>query len=146
MSKDGEGTRASVPLEGDADTDVIVLGVGTSGEDVSGQLLDAGLDVVGIEDALMGGECPYPACLPSKIMTRAAKALREARRVNGVAGEARDDAGVVLMTAQGEYLEGHRGPAKHEQHSPDPQWLPSPELDQRPEDESGRRGGASLWC
>lgn len=88
MSKDREGTRASVAFEGDADTDVIVLGVGTSGEDVSLQLLDAGLDVVGIEDSLVGGECPYWACLPSKIMTRAAKALREARRVSGMAGEA----------------------------------------------------------
>lgn len=50
----------------DADADVIVLGVGTAGEDVSLQLLDAGLDVIGIEENLIGGECPYWACLPSK--------------------------------------------------------------------------------
>ena len=39
--------------------DVVVLGVGTCGEDLSLQLLGAGLDVVGIEAALVGGECPY---------------------------------------------------------------------------------------
>jgi pyruvate/2-oxoglutarate dehydrogenase complex dihydrolipoamide dehydrogenase (E3) component len=72
----------------DADTDVIVLGVGTAGEDLSLQLLDAGLDVIGIEPNLVGGECPYWACLPSKIMTRASKVVREARRVGGMAGEA----------------------------------------------------------
>jgi len=54
------------------DTDVIVLGVGTSGEDLSLRLLGAGLKVVGIEAALVGGECPYWACLPSKMMIRAA--------------------------------------------------------------------------
>lgn len=73
-------------VEGDAD--VIVLGVGTSGEDLSLQLLDAGLEVTGIEPALVGGECPYWACLPSKMMIRAANALQEARRVDGMAGHA----------------------------------------------------------
>lgn len=71
----------------DADADVIVLGVGTCGEDLSLQLLDAGLDVIGIEENLVGGECPYWACLPSKMMVRAAKALREARGVDDVAGD-----------------------------------------------------------
>ncbi len=66
--------------------DVIVLGVGTCGEDLSLRLLDAGLSVVGIEAALVGGECAYWACIPSKMMIRAANALQEARRVNGMAG------------------------------------------------------------
>lgn len=69
-----------------ADVDVIVLGVGTSGEDLSLRLLGAGLTVVGIEASLVGGECPYWACLPSKMMIRAANALQEARRVDGLAG------------------------------------------------------------
>jgi pyruvate/2-oxoglutarate dehydrogenase complex dihydrolipoamide dehydrogenase (E3) component len=73
---------------GNADADVIVLGVGTAGEDLSLQLLDAGLDVIGIEPNLVGGECPYWACLPSKIMTRAAQAVKEARRIGGMAGDA----------------------------------------------------------
>ncbi|MFO7663430.1 MAG: NAD(P)/FAD-dependent oxidoreductase [Chloroflexota bacterium] len=72
----------------DAEFDVIVLGVGTCGEDLSLRLLDAGLEVLGIEAALVGGECAYWACLPSKMMIRAANALQEARRVAGVAGQA----------------------------------------------------------
>lgn len=71
-----------------ADADVVVLGVGTSGEDLSLQLLDAGLDVVGVEASLVGGECAYWACIPSKIMIRAGNALQEARRVEGLAGRA----------------------------------------------------------
>jgi pyruvate/2-oxoglutarate dehydrogenase complex dihydrolipoamide dehydrogenase (E3) component len=70
------------------EVDVVVVGVGTSGEDLSLRLLRAGLDVVGIEAALVGGECPYWACIPSKIMVRASNLLKEARRVNGVAGQA----------------------------------------------------------
>lgn len=70
------------------DVDVVVLGVGTCGEDLSLRLLGAGLSVVGIEAALVGGECAYWACLPTKMMIRAANVLQEARRVNGVAGRA----------------------------------------------------------
>ena len=69
------------------DADVIVLGVGTAGEDISLQLLDAGLDVVGIEANLVGGECPYWACLPSKLMVRMAKAIKEARWIGEVAAD-----------------------------------------------------------
>lgn len=68
------------------EVDVVVLGVGTCGEDLSLRLLDAGLDVVGIEAALVGGECAYWAFLPSKLMIRAANLLQEARRVEGMAG------------------------------------------------------------
>lgn len=70
------------------ETDVIVLGVGTCGEDLALRLLGAGLSVVGIEAALVGGECAYWACLPSKLMIRAANVLQEARRVDGIAGTA----------------------------------------------------------
>jgi pyruvate/2-oxoglutarate dehydrogenase complex dihydrolipoamide dehydrogenase (E3) component len=73
----------------DGDTDVIMLGVGTSGEDLSLQLLDAGLDVVGIEASLVGGTCPFYGCLPSKMMVRAANLLKESARVNGMSGQAR---------------------------------------------------------
>jgi ribulose 1,5-bisphosphate synthetase/thiazole synthase len=62
---------------GETNVDVVVLGVGTSGEDLSLQLLDAGLKVVGIESALVGGECAYWACLPSKMMIRASNVLQE---------------------------------------------------------------------
>ncbi len=69
-----------------SDTDVVVLGVGTSGEDLSLQLLDAGLEVTGIEERLVGGECPFWACLPSKRMIRMGNLLAEARRADGAAG------------------------------------------------------------
>lgn len=68
------------------DTDVIVLGIGTCGEDVSLRLLAAGLDVVGVEPRLIGGECPYFACLPTKSMVRSANLLQEARRADGLVG------------------------------------------------------------
>jgi pyruvate/2-oxoglutarate dehydrogenase complex dihydrolipoamide dehydrogenase (E3) component len=69
------------------EVDVVVIGVGTAGEDLALQLLDAGLEVAGIEPQLVGGECPYWACIPSKMAIRASNLLAEARRVNGVAGQ-----------------------------------------------------------
>jgi pyruvate/2-oxoglutarate dehydrogenase complex dihydrolipoamide dehydrogenase (E3) component len=66
--------------------DVVVLGLGPGGEDVAGNLATAGLSVVGIEAGLVGGECPYWGCIPSKMMIRAAHLLAEARRIPGLAG------------------------------------------------------------
>lgn len=67
--------------------DAVVIGMGVGGEEVAGRLAEAGLDVVGIERELVGGECPYWACIPSKMMIRAANLLAEARRIGGMAGE-----------------------------------------------------------
>ena len=67
--------------------DIIVIGMGPAGESVAGQLAEAGLDVVGIEAELVGGECPYWGCVPSKMMIRAAHLLAEARRIPGMAGK-----------------------------------------------------------
>src|SRR5687768_790815 len=69
------------------DVDVVVLGLGPGGEEVAGRLAEAGLSVVGIEQGLVGGECPYWACVPTKMMVRAAGLLAEARRTPGLAGE-----------------------------------------------------------
>jgi len=66
--------------------DAIVIGMGPGGEDVAGRLAEAGLHVVGIEKQLVGGECPYWGCVPSKMIIRAADLLAEARRIPGVAG------------------------------------------------------------
>jgi pyruvate/2-oxoglutarate dehydrogenase complex dihydrolipoamide dehydrogenase (E3) component len=66
--------------------DVVVLGMGPGGEDLAGRLAEAGLDVVGIDAELLGGECPYWGCIPSKMMIRAGNLLAEARRVPGMAG------------------------------------------------------------
>jgi pyruvate/2-oxoglutarate dehydrogenase complex dihydrolipoamide dehydrogenase (E3) component len=88
MSNTKRGTKGEMAVHGEVEFDVIVLGVGTCGEDLSLRLLGAGLEVVGIEAALVGGECAYWACLPSKMMIRAANVLQEARRVGGMAGQA----------------------------------------------------------
>ena len=66
--------------------DAVVIGMGPGGEEVAGRLAEAGLDVVGIEKQLLGGECPYWGCVPSKMMIRAANLLAEARRIPGLAG------------------------------------------------------------
>jgi pyruvate/2-oxoglutarate dehydrogenase complex dihydrolipoamide dehydrogenase (E3) component len=68
--------------------DVIVIGLGVGGEAVAGSLADAGLDVLGIEQNLVGGECPYWGCIPSKMMLRAAGSLAEVSRVDRLAGAA----------------------------------------------------------
>ncbi|HEY0492685.1 MAG TPA: NAD(P)/FAD-dependent oxidoreductase [Candidatus Dormibacteraeota bacterium] len=66
--------------------DVIVVGLGVGGEAVANDLAKAGLQVIGVEKLLVGGECPYWGCIPTKMMTRAAGLLAEARRIPGVAG------------------------------------------------------------
>jgi len=69
-------------------TDVVVLGLGPGGEHVAGRLAEAGLDVVAVDGGLVGGECPYWGCIPSKMMVRAADLLAEAGRVGSMAGSA----------------------------------------------------------
>lgn len=66
--------------------DVVVLGMGVGGEAVAGSLAEAGLSVVGVESNLLGGECPYWACIPSKMMLRAGEVITETRRVPELAG------------------------------------------------------------
>lgn len=70
------------------EVDVVVLGLGPGGEYAAGKLAEAGLDVVGVERDLVGGECPFYGCIPSKMMIRAANTLAEARRVDRLAGSA----------------------------------------------------------
>src|SRR5919199_4469894 len=74
------------------EVDVVVLGLGPGGEATANKLAAAGLDVVAIDKHLVGGECPYYGCIPSKMMIRAADLLAEARRVPELAGSATTDA------------------------------------------------------
>src|ERR1700689_5391458 len=60
--------------------------MGPGGEDVAEKLAAAGLSVAAVEAHLVGGECPYWGCVPSKMMIRAADLLAEARRIPGMAG------------------------------------------------------------
>jgi pyruvate/2-oxoglutarate dehydrogenase complex dihydrolipoamide dehydrogenase (E3) component len=68
------------------EVDVVVLGMGPGGEDAAERLAVAGLSVAGVEARLVGGECPYWGCVPSKMMIRAANLLAEGRRIPGLAG------------------------------------------------------------
>ena len=65
--------------------DVIVIGAGAPGEVIAGRLGQAGLEVAIVEERLVGGECSFYACMPSKALLRPVELAAEARRVPGVA-------------------------------------------------------------
>src|SRR6266705_2115908 len=83
--------RGGEMTDRERDVDVVVIGMGPGGEHAAGSLAEAGLAVAGVEKRLVGGECPYWGCIPSKMMVRAGNALAEAARIPRLAGRATVD-------------------------------------------------------
>ncbi|MET1034998.1 MAG: NAD(P)/FAD-dependent oxidoreductase [Arthrobacter sp.] len=73
-------------MAGPEEFDVVVLGMGPGGEVAASRLIDAGLNVAVVERELIGGECAYWACVPSKTLLRPAEVRSEADRAAGVRG------------------------------------------------------------
>ena len=82
------------------DCDVVVLGLGPGGEHAARKLGEAGLDVVGVDEALVGGECPFWGCTPSKLMVRPADLIAEVHRAGPLAGDARIQRDWSLVAAR----------------------------------------------
>jgi pyruvate/2-oxoglutarate dehydrogenase complex dihydrolipoamide dehydrogenase (E3) component len=80
--------------------DAIVLGAGPAGEVAAGRLADGSLSVAIVEPHLIGGECSFYACMPSKAMLRPGEVLAEARRVPGAAEAVTGDIDVGAVLAR----------------------------------------------
>src|ERR1700728_2873883 len=75
--------------------DVIVIGAGPTGENVAQRAVRGGLTASIVESELVGGECSYWACMPSKALLRPVAAVSEASRVRGATGARLDPAEVL---------------------------------------------------
>jgi len=80
--------------------DVVVLGSGTAGREAAARLAQAGLSVAIVEPELVGGECVFYACMPSKSLLRPVEALTEARRIPGAAEAAAGELDVPAVLAR----------------------------------------------
>jgi dihydrolipoamide dehydrogenase len=81
---DTENTEGTAGDATPAEYDVVVLGAGPVGENVADRTRAAGLSTAIVESELVGGECSYWACMPSKALLRPAIARADARRVPGL--------------------------------------------------------------
>jgi pyruvate/2-oxoglutarate dehydrogenase complex dihydrolipoamide dehydrogenase (E3) component len=83
-----------------ADHDLIVIGAGPAGEVCAGRAAGEGLDVALVERELVGGECAYWACMPSKALLRPAELLAEVKRVPGAKQAVTGDLEPALVLAR----------------------------------------------
>ncbi|MGP0025311.1 MAG: FAD-dependent oxidoreductase [Streptosporangiaceae bacterium] len=84
--------------------DVIVIGAGAAGEHASGRCTDAGLRTAVVEHELVGGECSYWACMPSKTLLRPGQVITAARRVPGAAQAVTGDLDVGKALARRDWM------------------------------------------
>src|SRR5215472_16811853 len=89
------------------DYDVIVIGAGPAGEVAAGRLADAGMSVVIVERRLVGGECSYYGCIPSKTLIRPGDVLAAARRAPGAAEAVTGGVDATAAFAQRDYMTSH---------------------------------------
>jgi pyruvate/2-oxoglutarate dehydrogenase complex dihydrolipoamide dehydrogenase (E3) component len=75
--------------------DVIVIGAGPTGENVAQRAVRGGLTAAIVESELVGGECSYWACMPSKALLRPVATVSEAEHVQGVVGARLETSGVL---------------------------------------------------
>ncbi len=87
--------------------DVVVLGAGAVGENVADRASRTGLSVVVVEPALVGGECSYWACMPSKALLRPGDALAAVRAVPGAASAVTGDLDVAEVLAHRDDVAAH---------------------------------------
>ena len=84
--------------------DVIVIGAGPTGENAAGRVADGGLTAAIVERELIGGECSYWGCIPSKTLLRPGDVLAAARRVPGAAEAVTGSIDVEAAFAQRDYM------------------------------------------
>ena len=84
--------------------DVIVIGAGPPGEVAAGRCADGGLAVALVERELVGGECSYWACIPSKTLIRPGDVLAAARRAPGAAEAVTGRLDAAAAFAQRDYM------------------------------------------